>query len=761
MSTFKYPSVMTAALPFAVGLLLTAGWGLSPAIAQQSSRTQAGYNYLERGWVDDAIREFQQAAQQAPQSVAARLGLAIAYQRAGQDANAWQAYQQVLDLEPQNRRALVAVGTLGGYRPEWQGQGIIALTTLLELEPQNREARAQRALLLGYQGRFVEAIADYEPLLASNPSPAVVVAAAQIYTYSGDYRQGRALFEQFQQSGQPLTDAAAIAYAQTLQETGEPAQAVSLLERRLQATPDADDLRPALAIAYSAQGQIEAALEVLAPLRNQPASLPLARALSQIGRQAADTALYQEAIALYQQVLDATPNPGAGLLIEVADVMSEDSAYQAAALALYDQVLARSSTPQLATQTKRLILANTLGTITDEQLSQQLLALLQPLPETAAERQQVGQALIRLDTPDSALLPIYEDLISTETPVDFIYFRLAQMQIAQENWPAARAAIAAYQATPNGTRDQASALLLAEIEQGQGNLEASAQQYEMVFQQADSLRLQEAALLGLSSVRQSQQRWEQALIAYERLLNLKPQSDRAQLGSAYLSLKLQQMTPAQAEMVLQTWRANYPTLPAAMVTPELLNLVGELPPDADRFELYEKLLVIFPTHLGLNRRYAQTLAATDPEAAIRYLEAIAPDDPTEIDFYFVQGEVAKTLNELELASVAYETILMQQPDNVEALAALGGVRFQQRQFAAAETLYEAVLARRPNDWDTRRILAELQLAQDEPLAAIQQFNELAADPQARQTEPPLDHRVQDIRLNLLRRRGFQPYWEQY
>jgi len=343
--------------------------------------------------------------------------------------------------------------------------------------------------------------------------------------------------------------------------------------------------------------------------------------------------------------------------------------------------------------------------------------------------------------------------------VDFIYFRFAQIQIARENWTAAREAIAAYQDTPSGIHDFASALLLAEVERRQGNLEASAQQYETIVTQAADLAIQEAALLGLSDARQSQQQWEKALIAYERLIHLKPQSDRAQLGAAYLALKLDQMTPSQTETVLETWLANYPTIPTAMVSPELLNLVGELPPAVSRFGLYESLLAIAPTHLGLNRRYAQTLAMTDPEAAMFYLEAIAPDDPTERSFYFVQGEVAQTLGELDLASQAYETILVQEPHNVDALAGLGGVRFQQWRLEEAELLYEEVLALRPDDWETRRILAELHLAQDEAITAIEQFDALIADPNAPQTEPPLEYRIEAMRLNFLRRRGFQPYWE--
>jgi tetratricopeptide (TPR) repeat protein len=760
MTQFHTHKFRVSLWPVAMGLLLAASVGLPPAFAQTASE-RAGYDYLERGWVDDAIRQFQQAVQQQPEAVSAQLGLAIAYQRAGQDADAWQTYQRVLALSPQNREALIAMGTFGGYRPEWQAQGIAALTTLLTLEPNNLEARAQRALLLGYQGRFEAAIADYERVLAHNPSPQTLVQAAQIYTYSGNYPQGQALFTRYLQQGQTLTDGAAIAYAQALSGTGRTDAAITLLTPRHQAQPDDSELRAALALAYASDGQPARALELLQPLANNPeATLSRARVLSQIGRQTEDTEMYREAIALYQAALEATPNPSQGFQVEVADVLSEDPAYQAEALQLYDTVLA--DTPEaIALQTKRLILAHTLGQVSDTELTQTLLDQLQPLPAAAATQQQIGQALVPLENPDPALLPIYADLISAGTPVDFIYFRFAQIQIARQNWLAAREAIAAYQDTPTGQRGFESALLLAEVERREGNLEASAELYDTISRQANSLRIQEAALLGLSGIRQSQQRWEAALMAYERLINLKPNSDRAQLGAAYLALKLQQMSPEQATTVLDTWLANYPTIPEAMVPPELLNLVGELPPTPDRLELYETLLAIDPVHIGLNRRYAQTLAAVDRPAALAYLETLTPTDPDDLDLYFVQGEVAQTLGELDLASQAYETILEQVPDQVDALAALAGVRFQQGRLDEAETLYETVLALRPNDWQTRYTLAELQLAQDEPLAAIAQFQDLADQASEPSDSQAIAHRLQEIQLNFLRRRGFQPQWEQY
>ncbi|NER83762.1 MAG: tetratricopeptide repeat protein [Leptolyngbya sp. SIO1D8] len=482
--------------------------------------------------------------------------------------------------------------------------------------------------------------------------------------------------------------------------------------------------------------------------------------MSQIARQSGNTALYQEAVGLYRQALAATSNPSAGFITEVADVLSEDPASQVDALELYDQLLA-GSPDQPALQTKRLILAAALGQLSRTELNQQLLTLLQPLPENAVIQQQIGQALIPLDNPEPTLLPIYEELLAAGTPVNFLYFRVAQMQMEQRNWAAARAAIAAYEATPEGAQDLAPALLLAELERRQGNLEASAQQYQAILGQTQSPQIVETALLGLSGIRQSQQRWEEALAAYEELLRRNPQSERAQFGQAYLALRLQQISTAEAESLLNDWLANQPSITPAVVFPEVFDLVGILPPAANGQALYETLLAIAPGHIGVNRRYAQLLAAEDPERALAYAQQLTPTDPTDINLYFVQGEVAQTLGELTLASQAYEAILAQEPDNTDALAALGGVRFQQQRLSEAEGIYERILELKPDDWETRRILAELKLVQDQPIAALQTFNELQGDDNASSLEQPLEYRIQEIELNFLRRRGFQPVWERY
>ncbi|HEY9807601.1 MAG TPA: tetratricopeptide repeat protein, partial [Candidatus Obscuribacterales bacterium] len=262
-----------------------------PAVQAQTvpAAVREGYTLLNRDLVDDAIATFQRAIRNYPQSVEAKLGLAIAYRRAGKDADAFQAYERVLEQEPDNRLALKTLGFLGGYRTEWQERGIIALTTLLNLEPNDLEARAQRALLLGYRGRFAESLADYQIVLQNNPTPDVVLGAAQIYTYTGNAQQGLELFNRYRASGKTITGNAAIAYARALRETGNPTEAIAILQALLKKSPQLDDTaiqaRGELSQAYLANQQPAEALAVLDPLRGRSdAALPLARALNELGR---------------------------------------------------------------------------------------------------------------------------------------------------------------------------------------------------------------------------------------------------------------------------------------------------------------------------------------------------------------------------------------------------------------------------------------------------------------------------------------------
>lgn len=721
-----------------------------------------GYSLLRRGWVNDAIAAFQQAVRQSPRSLEARLGLAIAYQRAGQDVNAWEAYQQVLEIDAQNRAALEAIGLLGGYRSQWQSRGIEALTTLLELNPQDRAARTQRALLLGYQGRFAESLADYELLLANNPSAAVLAGAAEVFVYSGDYARALQLFGQHRAMRGSLSESAAIAYARALQETGDPPQAIQLLEGRLRQTRSlnatAINLRAALAQAYQANQQTEAALEALAPLEGRPeAALPLARTWSAIARQTQKVDLYEQAVRLYQQVLRGTTQPSVGFLTEVADVLSELPATQPEALRFYEQ-LARENPQTVSFAVKRLAVARELGQLNPESFRQEVLKTLQTLPESAAEQRAIAQVFVRLDPPDAALLPIYQNL-ATSAEIPFLNFRVAQIYLQQSNLTEARRALAAYRATPAGSRDLAPELLLAEIERRSGNLDRGVQIYETLIAKNPPRPVLNDALQGLAGIRLMQGNLEQAIAVYDRLIAQNPQDLRFQLGRSSLAYQVGQMTAEAAEATLNEWLSDRPVTDTP---PELFSLMGALPANAKYLSLYERLVALKPDDFAIQRRLIQVMASQAPEQAKNRVNTLIAQHPNEPTVYFIQAELAQALGDLNSAGQAYERVLAQQPNNVGALSGLGGVRFQQRQFAEANALFSRVLEIQPDDLETERVLAELSLAQSRPLEALARFRALQQQQQiAGAADPLIQQRIRETQVNLLRQRGFQPYWERF
>jgi tetratricopeptide (TPR) repeat protein len=728
--------------------------------AQTSTSTSEGYGLLQKGWVNDAIASFQRSLRQNPRSLEARLGLAIAYQRAGQDANAWQAYQRVLELDGNNKTALAALGVLGEYRPEWQATGITALTQLLRIKPNDLEARGQRALLLGYQGRFGESLADYRILLQNKPKPKVVLGAAQIYAYSGNYTQSLRLFERYQSTGQSVPVGAITAYALALQETGRAAEAVRVLEAQLNQKVAADQaiaLRAALAQAYQANGQLEQALQVLQPLRNQPqATLPLARVLSAIGRKTGNTQLYQESIQLYRQALRQTANPSPGLVTEVADVLGEFPPTRLEAMSLYQQLIQQQPN-NVGLRVKQLIVTQQAGQISRLELRRQLQNGLSALPPDELQRQAIASALVRLDPPDPELLPIYESLRQSSPDVPFLNFRIAQIQLQRNDLGAAKQALDTYGESAEGARNPGRALLLAEIERRQSRLEESARLYEAVIAENPPLPVLQDALWGLSNVRRSQGRLEEVSPFYSRLLELDSQNARSRIGWLNLNYQLKKLSPSEAEAQLEQWLAAQPALEPY---PELLSLVAALPAQPKWEGLYTNLLALQPDNLGVETRLIQVIAKRDPAQARERVQQVIGRDRNRVDGYFLQGEVARTQGDLSLAAEAYQAILQRQPENGDAIAALAGVRFEQKRYQEAETLYKRLLVLRRNDLETQRILADLYQAQDHPLAAYGQLQQLRSH-QSTTTDAEVNQRIQDIKLDYLRRRGFQPYWERY
>lgn len=739
-----------------------------PVMAQTASVSEA-YRLLEQGLVNQAIVLFEQALQANPRSLEAQLGLAIAYRRAGQIDAAFQAYERVLSIDPNNQVALSGLGVLGGYRVEWQSRGIAALDQLLELDPDNIEARSQRALLYGYQGRFEAAIADYEIVLAESPTPDVLVGAAQVYAYNGNYDLSLDLFDRYQATGGTITGSAATAYAVALRETGNSGQAIQILERELSQTQELNGVtirqRAELAVNYAADGQTDQALAVLAPLQGRRDSrMILARSLIAIGRYSGDTFYTDQAIPLFEEILLLEQDYlTISIGREIADVLSGFPQVEARAYALeiYRQLL-RQEPNDRSLQISQVVLERDFGLVSNVTVRDRLAAALQPLPADRYQQGVIARSLVRLNAPDPSLLPFYEFLAEAGINEPRLYYRIAQMQVQQQNYAAAEAALATYNAT---TTDEfapfLSELLLAEIDRQQGNLEASAERYQAILTDnpADEA-IVNSALQGLAGIRQTQGRLAEAVAIYDELIARNPQDTTKPLGRASLAYQAGLISEAEAEAVLNRWLS---ARPATETPPELYSLVAALPANPQRESLYRDLLQNNPDDIAIQVRYVQVLAERDPAAAEAYVDQLIASDPDNPTVYFVQGQLAQNQGNLQQASRAYETLLSVDPTNLDALSALGGVRFQQRRYDTAMQLYNEVLALDPNNRVAQGAIVDLQVAQGRRLDALAQLERMQIQ-QAQvtgRTDPALSQQMQRIEEGFLQQRGFQPPWERY
>jgi tetratricopeptide (TPR) repeat protein len=409
---------------------------------------------------------------------------------------------------------------------------------------------------------------------------------------------------------------------------------------------------------------------------------------------------------------------------------------------------------------KQLALESQLGLISKPELRARLLQPFKPLPTDPNELKTLAQSLAGIDPPGTEFLPVYQSLLAAGVNVPFLNFRIAQLLIEGNNLVAARGALAAYAATPEGAKDLAPQLLAAEIERREGNLEASAQRYQglIASNRADNDVLN-AALRGLSGIRLQQNRPVEALAIFDQLVARNPQELTLQLARASLAYQAKLIPESQAEAVLNYWLQ---TRPAASAPPELFTLVGTLPAEARREPLYNALAQLDPNNIPVQLRLLQVIAKRSPAQARARVAQLVARDPNNIGSYFLQGQLAQGIGELDVASLAYERILSAQPSNLDALSALGGIRFQQRRFDSASELYSQALALKPDDLALRQSLISLNSAQDLKLEALAALEALQVEQIQKGTpSSDLSRQMQQIQEGFLQRRGFQPPWERF
>ncbi|MBX2864419.1 MAG: tetratricopeptide repeat protein, partial [Leptolyngbyaceae cyanobacterium MAG.088] len=589
-------------------------------------------------------------------------------------------------------------------------------------------------------------VADYDIALEQSPSLATQVGAAQVFAYGGRSAQSVELFQGYINAGQTLKVYEAQAYSFALRQQGNPSAAIEVLQPFLSAS-DADQaqIKAELATSYAASGEYERGLALLDTIQGQP--LVIARALRSMTFYTDAPAVQTRAIAAYESVLTSS-SLTVGTAREAADALATYPSSQPTTLATYRQ-LAAQYPDDISLYVQTTIWERQLAQISAQELRQRLLAV--TLPENPTQLQYIASSLAKLDPPDAGLIPFYQDVLAATSAEPFLHYRLGQIYLQQNQLELAQEQLRLY-----AGNDPAVLLFQAEEARRLDDIDTSIAIYQQLINDPTSNNeVVTGALQGLAGIYQGQGRYAEAIALYDEVIALNPGNDAKILGQTSLAYQGQFISVETAESVLEQWLASHPTNenPA-----ELFSLVGSLPPDPSRSELYESLLVVNPDSIALRQRQIQVLAMTDPDAANEAAAQLVAENPDAPEVYLLQGQIAQDTDNLSTAADAYNTLLDRNPEQFEAIVGLAGVRFRQLRYQEARRLYNQAIELAPDDINLRQASISLTLAQDRPLQALEEINAL----QSQLTNSvALERQELLIKEGLLLHRGFQPVWERY
>lgn len=134
--------------------------------SRSSLHNSRGVELLEKGWLDEAINEFQSAINNTPNCVQSHDNLATTYADKGFLLEALSTYAKALTLDPKNPFALHNLGCF--LSNHGRNLAIKCFKDAAKLEPDLYEARFNLGLCLASDGEHEKAIAQFQKALENN-----------------------------------------------------------------------------------------------------------------------------------------------------------------------------------------------------------------------------------------------------------------------------------------------------------------------------------------------------------------------------------------------------------------------------------------------------------------------------------------------------------------------------------------------------------------------------------------------------------------
>jgi tetratricopeptide (TPR) repeat protein len=139
-------------------------------IALSDEHNSRGIELADRGWLDEAIREFRKAIDLDPDSAHAHDNLATVYAEKKLYREALGEYLTALKLEPDSATAHYNLACfLSTHGPEF---AVAAYRQAIELDPEYPDAHLNLGLTYADHGRVEEAIAELQTAIELDPADA-------------------------------------------------------------------------------------------------------------------------------------------------------------------------------------------------------------------------------------------------------------------------------------------------------------------------------------------------------------------------------------------------------------------------------------------------------------------------------------------------------------------------------------------------------------------------------------------------------------
>ena len=217
------------------------------------------------GQTAEALREFERAVAEQPNSVEARLSLGSALEQAGRTAEAEAAYRRAVTIQPGwwGTHSHLGVFLLRQGRLE---ESLPSLREAIRLSPDNTRAVANLAIAFQQLGRYEEAIAQYRRSLEIRPTAQVLSNLATCEFVLGryadaaeTYRRALALQDNDAQLWFNLADALRWTGGRAADALAAYRKTIALVEADLAVTPGDAERRMTLALALVNIGDLERA----------------------------------------------------------------------------------------------------------------------------------------------------------------------------------------------------------------------------------------------------------------------------------------------------------------------------------------------------------------------------------------------------------------------------------------------------------------------------------------------------------------------